>query len=74
MSQDEQNLNLLGILHYVLGGITIAGSSMFLFHIGMGLSMMHGAGWLAGDKGPPPWDFGVVEDVPGQSPYSTERH
>jgi hypothetical protein len=25
-----------------------------------------------GDKGPPGWDFGVVEDVPGQSPYATE--
>jgi hypothetical protein len=24
-----------------------------------------------GDKGPPGWDFGVVEDIPGQSPYST---
>lgn len=25
-----------------------------------------------GDKGPPAWDFGVVEDIPGQSPYVTE--
>ncbi|NIQ37541.1 MAG: hypothetical protein GTN81_02985 [Proteobacteria bacterium] len=25
-----------------------------------------------GDKGPPNWDFGVVEDIPGQSPYATE--
>ena len=24
-----------------------------------------------GDKGPPDWDFGTVEDVPGQSVYST---
>jgi len=29
--------------------------------------------FAVGDKGPPPWNFGVVEDVPGQSPYSTER-
>lgn len=29
--------------------------------------------FLVGDKGPAPWDFGVVEDIPGQSPYSTER-
>jgi hypothetical protein len=28
---------------------------------------------LVGDKGPPSWDFGVVEDIPGQSPYSTNR-
>ena len=26
-----------------------------------------------GDKGPPPWNFGVVSDIPGESPYSTER-
>lgn len=24
-----------------------------------------------GDKGPPPWDFGVVADVPGESPLSS---
>ena len=29
--------------------------------------------FAVGDKGSPPWNFGVVEDVPGQSPYSTER-
>jgi hypothetical protein len=29
--------------------------------------------FLVGDKGPPAWDFGVVEDIPGQSPYSTEQ-
>lgn len=29
--------------------------------------------FLVGDKGPPVWDFGVVEDIPGQSPYSTEQ-
>ncbi len=27
--------------------------------------------FVVGDKGPPPWDFGVVEDVPGQSFSST---
>ena len=26
-----------------------------------------------GDKGPPYWDFGVIKDIPGESPYSTER-
>jgi hypothetical protein len=29
--------------------------------------------FLVGNKGQPPWDFGAVEDIPGQSPYSTER-
>jgi hypothetical protein len=26
-----------------------------------------------GEKGPPPWDFGTVQDIPGESPYSTHR-
>jgi len=29
--------------------------------------------FAVGDKGPPSWDFGVVKDIPGESPYSTER-
>jgi len=24
-----------------------------------------------GDKGPPDWDYSIVPDVPGESPYST---
>lgn len=24
-----------------------------------------------GDKGSPPWDFGIVADIPGESVYST---
>jgi hypothetical protein len=27
--------------------------------------------FVVGDKGPPDWDFGIVEDIPGKSPYST---
>jgi len=27
--------------------------------------------YMIGDKGPPGWDFGTVEDIPGQSIYST---
>jgi hypothetical protein len=27
--------------------------------------------YMIGDKGPPGWDFGTMEDVPGQSVYST---
>jgi len=27
--------------------------------------------FAVGDKGPPDWDFGTVEDIPGQSIYST---
>ena len=29
--------------------------------------------FAVGDKGPPPWDFGVIQDVPGESPYSTDK-
>ena len=29
--------------------------------------------FMVGDKGPPAWDFSVVEDIPGQSPYSTKK-
>jgi hypothetical protein len=29
--------------------------------------------FAVGDKGPPRWDYSVIEDVPGQSPYSTLR-
>jgi hypothetical protein len=29
--------------------------------------------FVVGDKGPPEWDFSVVEDIPGESPYSTQR-
>jgi hypothetical protein len=29
--------------------------------------------FTVGDKGPAPWRYGVVEDIPGESPFSTER-
>ncbi len=29
--------------------------------------------FMVGNKGQPSWNFGVVEDIPGQSPYSTEH-
>jgi hypothetical protein len=28
--------------------------------------------FAVGDKGPPGWSFGVVQDIPGESPYSTD--
>jgi len=27
--------------------------------------------FTVGEKGPHPWDFSIVEDIPGESPYST---
>ena len=44
----------------------IVGALVFLF-LFYGFFMY----FVVGDKGPPPWDFGVVEDVPGQSFSST---
>lgn len=29
--------------------------------------------YMIGDKGPPGWDFGTVEDIPGESVYSTNE-
>ncbi len=29
--------------------------------------------YMIGDKGPPGWDFGTVEDTPGESVYSTNE-
>jgi hypothetical protein len=38
--QDEDNLRLLSIFHYVLGGLTILGSSIFIIHLVMGIAML----------------------------------
>jgi hypothetical protein len=50
----------------VLRSWLIVGTLVFLF-LGYGFFMY----LVVGDKGPPPWDFGAVEDIPGQSFYST---
>ncbi len=28
--------------------------------------------FTVGEKGPPSWDFGTTQDIPGQSPYATQ--
>jgi len=46
----------------------------WLFVVGLGLLFVCWGLFLfftIGDKGPPSWDFGLVRDVPGESPYST---
>jgi hypothetical protein len=40
-----------------------------LFFLLYGLFMFY----MIGDKGPPGWDFGTVEDTPGASIYSTNE-
>ena len=58
VERDEQGPSLKGWF-YVCG--------LALFFMIYGLFMFY----MIGDKGPPGWDFGTVEDVPGQSVYST---
>lgn len=52
MNQDEQQLDLLAIFHYILGPITILVSSVFLLHVGIGIAMITGA--FDGKDAPPP--------------------
>ena len=39
MTQDEEHLNLLGIFHYVLGGVTAMFSCIPFIHVGIGTAM-----------------------------------
>lgn len=43
--------------------------AMAVFFFVWGLTIF----FTVGEKGPPSWDFGVVQDIPGESPYSTHR-
>jgi hypothetical protein len=45
-------------------GIVMA---MAVFFFCWGLTIF----FTVGEKGPPSWDFGTVQDIPGESPYST---
>lgn len=62
MNQDEQNLNLLSLFHYILGPLTMVFCSFGLIHLGLGIAMVKGA--FSGDKNPPPpglgWMFVVM--------------
>jgi hypothetical protein len=40
-----------------------------LFFLLYGLFMFY----MIGDKGPPEWNFGTIEDTPGESVYSTNE-
>lgn len=64
MTQDEQNLNLLSIFHYVVGDLSALFSCMFLLHIAMGIAMLCGA--FEGEEAPPrffAWLFILVPSV-----------
>jgi hypothetical protein len=50
----------------VVAGFLVVSLIAALF-LGYGVFMY----FAIGDKGPPDWDFGSIEDTPAQSPYST---
>jgi len=59
--QRESSKETLRSLGIVLG--------MAVFFFVWGLMIF----FTVGEKGPPSWDFGIVQDIPGESPYSTHR-
>jgi len=59
MTQDDEHLNLLGIFHFVVGGLIAFFSCFPLIHVGVGLAMVLGA-FNTGTNPPPPamgWIF-----------------
>lgn len=51
MTQDERVLDLLGVFHYVVGGLMILGASIFLIHLAMGVAILTGE--FDGGEAPP---------------------
>lgn len=68
--QDEDNLRLLAIFHYFLGGLTILGASVFLIHFGMGLAMLLNPAWMTDKNGPPPAFMGWMFTIMGGAAVS----
>jgi hypothetical protein len=42
MTQDEEHLDLLGIFHYVVGGVTAMFACIPFIHVGIGIAMLYG--------------------------------
>ena len=55
MTQDEQNLDLLSVFHYVVGGLTALFACIPFIHLAIGIAMLCGS--LDGAKGEPPPRF-----------------
>lgn len=51
MTEDEKNLDLLAIFHYIVGGLTALFSCLFLLHVAVGIAMLCGA--FDGKDAPP---------------------
>lgn len=60
MNNDEQHLNLLKIFHYVLAGLSCLLSSLCLFHVFIGWSMMHGREPFGGPATTEPRFVGIM--------------
>ena len=54
MTQDEQQLDLLAIFHYIVGGITALFSCFPFIHLAVGVAMLSGAFEFEGPGPPPP--------------------
>jgi hypothetical protein len=63
MTQDEQNLNLLSIFHYVVAGLTALFACVFLVHVGIGIAMLTGA--LDAHEAPPRFMGWLFIIIPG---------
>jgi nicotinamide riboside transporter PnuC len=59
-SEQEKRTNRVGWIVVVAMAVVFILWGFFIF-------------FAVGDKGPPSWDFGVIKDIPGESPYSTEH-
>ncbi|HBA85354.1 MAG TPA: hypothetical protein DCZ95_14805 [Verrucomicrobia bacterium] len=53
MTENEKNLDLLAIFHYIVGGITALVACIPFIHVALGLAMLLGA--LDGKNPPPHW-------------------
>jgi hypothetical protein len=60
VTHDQKERNRVAALWLIIGAMSLA----FLLY---GLVMF----LVIGDKGPPAWDFGAVQDTPGKSTFST---
>jgi hypothetical protein len=63
MNKDLQHLKILSIFHYILGGLIAAGSSVFIFHFAVGVTMILSPASMGAAPSPPPimgWLFAFL--------------
>lgn len=64
MEEDKRNIKLLGIFHYVMGGLTALFSCLPLIHLFIGIAVLTGGLAKHSGNGPPPsligWIFILV--------------